>query len=123
MYKESFFYFLLDSLTFIFTGILWTFRFLISHCKFDAAIFRGAGASKKLWGKAYVVGIISSPLISIGLIIFKQNTVGSKNNTKEVLLRLANLIWSARPVRVSVQGVKSLDGHFACLYQEFDFMK
>ena len=25
------------------------------------------------------------------------------------------------PVRVSVQGVKSLGGHFACLCREFDF--
>ena len=122
MYKESFFYFLLYSLTFIFTGILQTFRFLISHCKFDAAIFRGAGVSKNLWGKAYVVGKISPLLISIGLIIFKkQKTVGSKNNKKEVLLSLSNLIWSARPVRVSVKGVKSLGGYFACLHQEFDF--
>ena len=99
MYKESFFYLLLDSLTFIFTGILWTFRFLISHCKFDAAIFRGAGVSKNLWGKAYVVGIISPSLISIGSIIVIKNTVGSKNkNNKKVSLSLSNSFWSARTV-------------------------
>ena len=41
----------------------------------------------------------------------RQNLKGKEIDEKE----------SRRKFRVSVQGVKSLGGHFACLWREFDF--
>jgi hypothetical protein len=55
-------------------------------------------------------------------ILFSNQNIGFQNFKPAEIIFFSTLLKSTRKKpRVSVQGVKSLGGHFACLCREFDF--